>query len=187
MARIRFKCPSVNRSVLSSELAEENYQKNLLPVRDDLFSVDEVLDCDGDGERRKTLALEVLTKCLQVVDIDNNLAMNVDISYPTWIAEKLMLRLLPEPFISCSSDDRGVPTIPVRACAWFEDDTSTNDSGTYESGGLCPTVQDTELDVEDLLCKPIVQSKKLLVDLSSPVDSGVDEDFKKLKVICSKL
>jgi hypothetical protein len=39
-----------------------------------------------------------------------------------------------------------------------------------------------EVHVEDLFCKPGVQSEELHVEMSSPVDNGVDEDFKKLKV-----
>ena len=186
MARIRFICPSINRLVLSSELAEENYQKNLLPVRNDLPPVDEVLHCNGDVERYKTLALEVLTKYMQVLDNDHNQTMDVDVSYPTWIAEKLMLQLLPEPLVSTASDGGELSIRPVKACAWFEDKTLTNDSTTYNSGGLCTMVQEMELNVEDLLCQPTVQSEKPLVQSSSTVDNGVDEDFKKLKV-CSRL
>lgn len=185
MARIRFKCPSINRSVVSSELAEENYQKSLLPERNDLLSADKLLGCNGDVERSETLTLEVFRKYMEVFHSDDNPAMGVDVSYPTWIAEKLMLQLLPEPLVSFASGGGEVPIRPVEACAWFEDDTSRNDSTTCDSGGF-PMVQEMELDVEDMFCKPGVQSKKLLVELSSPVDSGVDEDFKKLKV-CSRL
>jgi hypothetical protein len=182
MPRIRFKCPSLHSSVISSELAEQAYQRRLLPVREDLLSDDAVFNCIADDERRKSIALEVLTKYMRVLDSDDKPAMDVDISYPTWIREKLMLQLLPEPLVRCASDGGLVPVRPVEACAWFEDDTWSNGSMTYDSGDMCPMVQ----EIEDLPCKPTTPSKKLLVEPSSPVDSSTDEDFKKSKVICSK-
>jgi hypothetical protein len=48
--------------VESSELAEENYQKSLLPERDDLLPAEEVLVCNGDVEGCETLAMEMFRK-----------------------------------------------------------------------------------------------------------------------------
>ncbi|KAG0590903.1 hypothetical protein KC19_1G134100 [Ceratodon purpureus] len=181
MARIRFKCPSINRGVVSSEIAEENYQKSLLPERDDLLAAEETICSNGNGEGSETLALEVFRKCMQVIQSDDNPAMGVDVSYPTWIAEKLMLQLLPEPLVSFASGGGEVLIRPVEACVWFEDETSTIASTTCDSGGFL-MVQEMEFDVEDLFCKLEGQRKKLLVESSSPVDSDVSEDFRKLKV-----
>jgi hypothetical protein len=62
--------------------------------------------------------------------------MGIDVSYSTWILEKLMLQILPEPLLCFASGGGEVAIRPVEACAWFEDDSSTNDSTTCDSGGF---------------------------------------------------
>ena len=62
MVRIRFNCPSINHSVEFFELIEENYQKSLLPKRDDLLPSEEVLVYNNNVKGCETLAMKMYRK-----------------------------------------------------------------------------------------------------------------------------
>jgi len=97
------------------------YVRSLLPVPRLDDAADELFSFDGFKAFDKLLALDILTTHIRALETRVDLAEEIDIMCPSWLAERFLGQLLPHASPSCVINDVTDSHSLMKVCTWLED------------------------------------------------------------------
>lgn len=129
-----------------------------LPVPRLQYSADELFCCDEYKTFDKLLALEILN--IHVCDLEArvDVAEDIDITFPSSLAEKFIGQLIPRAEPSCDFNDIRVLDSPLQACIWFEDMEVDHPSVVREFEAYMPDLSDACCQFNKSLNEDILQA-----------------------------
>lgn len=131
---------------------------SLLPVPRLDYSADELFCCDEYKTFDKLLALEILS--IHVCDLEArvDVAEDIDITFPSSLADKFIGQLIPRAAPSCIVNDNRVSNSPLKACTWFEDMEINHLSVVREIEAYMPDLPDACCQFNKSLNEDILQA-----------------------------
>lgn len=97
------------------------YLRSLLPVPRLDYCADELFSFDGFKTFDKILSLEILNFHIRDLEARVEVAEEIDIMFPNWLAEQFIGQLIPRALPSCIVNDITDSHSLVKACTWLDD------------------------------------------------------------------